>query len=148
MGGIVWLVPVSGIVAVIAAALLARDVVSRDKGTPDMQKVAGYIRVGAMAFLNRQYRTIGMLSIVAAVLIGALLAAIAPNTPDFTSFELAWRTAIAFLVGAACSAVSGFVGMRISVEANLRTAAAATRSLRDALVVSMRGGAVSGFLVV
>src|SRR5436190_2583147 len=148
MGGILWLVPVSGIVAVIAAALLARDVVSRDKGTQGMQDVAGYIRVGAMAFLNRQYRTIGMLSLVAAVLIGVLLGAIAPNVGTVSGFELGWRTAVAFLVGAACSAVSGFVGMRISVEANLRAAAAATSGLRDALVVAMRGGAVSGLLVV
>src|SRR3954465_2649251 len=99
MGGILWLVPVSGIVAVIAAALLARDVVSRDKGTPEMQRVAGYIRVGAMAFLRRQYRTIGILAVVAAVLLGILLAAIAPNIGDITSVELAWRTSIAFLVG-------------------------------------------------
>jgi len=148
MGGILWLVPVSGIVAVIAAALLARDVVSRDQGTKGMQDVAGYIRVGAMAFLRRQYRTIGMLSIVAAVLIGVLLGAIAPTVGSVSGFELGWRTAVAFLVGALCSAVSGFVGMRISVEANLRTAAAARSGLRDALVVALRGGAVSGLLVV
>jgi K(+)-stimulated pyrophosphate-energized sodium pump len=148
MGGILWLVPVSGLLAIVAAALLARDVVSRAKGTPEMQEVAGAIREGAMAFLNRQYRTIAMLSIVAAMLIGALLAAIAPAVSGIAPFELGWRTAVAFLVGAACSAVSGFVGMRISVEANLRTAAAAANSLRDALVVSLRGGAVSGLLVV
>src|SRR5438552_1555072 len=148
MGGILWLVPVAGVVAVLAAIHLARDVVSRDKGSPEMQKVAGYIKLGAMAFLNRQYRTIGMLAVVAAVLIGALLAAIAPAVSGISPVELGWRTAVAFLVGAACSAVSGFVGMRISVEANLRAAAAATNGLRDALVVAMRGGAVSGLLVV
>src|SRR6266496_822796 len=148
MVGILWLVPVSGVLAVIAAVLLARDVVSRPKGTPEMQEVAAAIREGAMAFLNRQYRTIGVLAVVAGVLIGALLAAIAPAVSGVTPFELGWRTAVAFLVGAACSAVSGFVGMRISVEANLRTAAAAANSLRDALVVSLRGGAVSGLLVV
>src|SRR5918912_1582553 len=113
-----------------------------------MQAFASYIYEGAMAFLSRQYRTIGMLSVVAAVLIGALLGAIAPEVSGVTSTELAWRTAVAFLVGAACSAVSGFVGMWISVQANLRTAAAARNSLRDALVTSLRGGAVSGFLVV
>ncbi|MCC7367643.1 MAG: sodium-translocating pyrophosphatase [Chloroflexi bacterium] len=152
MSGILWLVPFSGIVAVIAAALLARDVLSRDKGTAAMQEVANAIYEGAMAFLNRQYRTIGMLSVVAAVLIGVLLGAIAPPIEDasgnISSFELAWRTSVAFLVGAACSAVAGFVGMWISVQANLRTAAAATRSLKDALQVSLRGGAVSGLLVV
>ncbi|HZO27390.1 MAG TPA: sodium-translocating pyrophosphatase [Chloroflexota bacterium] len=148
MSGIVWLVPLSGIIAVIAAAVLARDVLSRPKGTPEMQEVAGAIYEGAMAFLNRQYRTIGMLSVVAAVLIGALLGAIAPPMGDVSAGELAWRTSVAFLVGAACSAVAGFVGMWISVQANLRTAAAATESLKAALQVSLRGGAVSGLLVV
>jgi len=148
MSGIVWLVPLSGIVAVIAAAILARDVLSRPKGTPEMQQVAGAIYEGAMAFLNRQYRTIGMLSVVAAVLIGILLGAISPPMGDVSAIELAWRTSVAFLVGAACSAISGFVGMWISVQANLRTAAAATNSLKDALQVSLRGGAVSGLLVV
>jgi len=148
MVGILWLVPVSGVLAVIAAALLARDVISRSRGTPEMQEVAAAIREGAMAFLNRQYRTIGVLAVVAAILIGALLAAIAPAVSGVSPYELGWRTAVAFLVGATCSAVSGFVGMRISVEANLRTCAAAANSLRDALVVSLRGGAVSGLLVV
>src|SRR5678815_4982685 len=138
MSGIVWLVPLSGIIAVIAAAMLARDVLSRPKGTPEMQAVAAAIYEGAMAFLNRQYRTIGMLSVVAAVLIGILLGAIAPHVGDVTPTELAWRTSVAFLVGAACSAVAGFIGMWISVQANLRTAAAATRSLKEALQVSLR----------
>jgi K(+)-stimulated pyrophosphate-energized sodium pump len=148
MTGILWLVPLSGVIAVIAAAVLARDVIGRPKGTPEMQQVAAAIYEGAMAFLNRQYRTIGWLSIVAAVLLGVLLGAIAPQVGDVTAFELAWRTSVAFLVGAACSAVAGFVGMWISVQANLRTAAAATRSLKEALQVSLRGGAVSGLLVV
>jgi K(+)-stimulated pyrophosphate-energized sodium pump len=152
MSGILWLVPLSGVIAVIAAAMLARDVLSRPKGTPEMQEVAAAIYEGAMAFLNRQYRTIGLLSVVAAVLIGILLGAIAPPIQDATgnipSTELAWRTSVAFLVGAACSAISGFVGMWISVQANLRTAAAATHSLKAALQTSLRGGAVSGLLVV
>jgi K(+)-stimulated pyrophosphate-energized sodium pump len=148
MSGIVWLVPLSGVIAVIAAAVLARDVLNRPKGTPEMQEVAAAIYEGAMAFLNRQYRTIGMLSVVAAVLIGVLLGAIAPHIGDVSPVELAWRTSVAFLVGAACSAVAGFVGMWISIQANLRTAAAATQSLKDALQVSLRGGAVSGLLVV
>src|SRR2546423_5553117 len=109
-----------------------------------MQDVAGYIRVGAMAFLNRQYRTIGMLSLVAAVLIGLLLGAIAPNVGTVSGFELGWRTAVAFLVGAACSAGSGFVGMRISVEANLRGAAAATSGLGRCLGGGIPGGGGSG----
>jgi len=135
-------------IAVIAAVMLARDVIGRPKGSPEMQEVAAAIYEGAMAFLNRQYRTIGILSIVTAVLLGVLLGAIAPPVGEVSAAELAWRTSVAFLVGAACSAVAGFIGMWISVQANLRTAAAATRSLKEALQVSLRGGAVSGLLVV
>ena len=140
--GILWLVPISGFVAIVFAAIFAREVIARDKGTPEMQQVALAIYEGAMAFLNRQYRTIGVLAIVAAVLIGLLLGVLSGSA------ETAWRTSVAFLVGAACSAVSGFIGMYIAVQANLRTAAAATRSLKEAITVSLRGGAVSGFLVV
>src|SRR5581483_2194555 len=132
----------SGLLAVIFAAYMARDVLSRDTGTPAMQDVAGRIYEGAMAFLQTQYRTIAMLAIVAAILIGALLGALGGGA------DLAWRTAVAFLVGAFCSALSGFIGMYVAVRANVRTAAAATRSLKDAITVALRGGAVSGFLVV
>jgi K(+)-stimulated pyrophosphate-energized sodium pump len=139
---LLWLVPVSGIVAVVFAAILARDILARDKGTTAMQEVAAAIYEGAMAFLNRQYRTIAMLSVVAAVLMGLLLGVLTGDR------DLAWKTAVAFLVGAACSGVAGFVGMWIAVQANLRTASAAQRSLKEAITVSLRGGAVSGFLVV
>jgi K(+)-stimulated pyrophosphate-energized sodium pump len=139
---LLWLVPVSGVIAVLFAAYLARDVLSRDKGTPEMQDVAARIYEGAMAFLNRQYRSIAMFAVVAAILIGLLLGFISGDS------STALRTGFAFLVGAACSALSGFIGMYIAVNANLRTAAAAQHSLTDAIKVSMRGGAVSGFLVV
>ncbi len=139
---LLWLVPTAGVIAVLFAAFLARDVLSRDKGTPEMQSVAAAIYEGAMAFLNRQYRTIAMLSLVAAVLIGLLLGVLAGNA------DIAWRTSVAFLVGAACSGISGFVGMWIAVQANLRAASAARRSLKEAITVALRGGAVSGLLVV
>src|SRR5918912_2132140 len=132
----------AGIIAIVFAAWLARDVLSGDKGTKAMQEVAGLIFEGAMAFLNRQYRTIAMLAIVAAVIIGVLIGGLA-NDPQH-----GLRTAIAFLVGAFCSGLAGFIGMYIAVQANLRTPAAAQRSVRDAINVSLRGGAVSGFLVV
>src|SRR6478736_1631928 len=106
MSGIVWLVPLSGVIAVIAAALLARDVIGRPKGTPEMQEVAAAIYEGAMAFLRRQYVTIAVLSVVASVLIGILLGAIGSQAGDVSKTELAWRTSVAFLVGAACSAVA------------------------------------------
>src|ERR1700737_1112898 len=132
----------AGIIAVLFAAWLARDVLSQDRGTKAMQEVAGLIFEGAMAFLNRQYRTIALLAVVAAIIIGVLIGSLA-NDPGHGI-----RTAIAFLVGAFCSGLAGFIGMYIAVQANLRTAAAAQRSVRDAINVSLRGGAVSGFLVV
>src|SRR5438105_3938163 len=132
----------AGIIAVLFAAWLARDVLSQDTGTKAMQEVAALIFEGAMAFLNRQYRTISLLALVAAAIIGVLIGGLA-NDPAH-----GLRTAIAFLVGAFCSGLAGFIGMYIAVQANLRTAAAAQRSVKDAINVSLRGGAVSGFLVV
>jgi K(+)-stimulated pyrophosphate-energized sodium pump len=132
----------AGIVAIGFAAYLARDVLSQDRGTKAMQEVAGLIFEGAMAFLNRQYRTIALLAVVAAVIIGLLIGVLA-GSPD-----QGIKTSIAFLVGAFCSGLAGFIGMYIAVQANLRTAAAAQRSVKDAINVSLRGGAVSGFLVV
>jgi K(+)-stimulated pyrophosphate-energized sodium pump len=140
---IVVIVPIVGIIAVLFAAWLARDVLSRDTGTPAMQEIAGTIFEGAMAFLNRQYRTIAILAVVTAVVI-AVLVGIFETTDQVTRGVLA---GVGFIAGAFCSALSGFIGMYIAVKANLRTAAAAQRSLRDAITVSLRGGAVSGFLV-
>src|SRR5688572_18664219 len=136
-----WVVLLAGFIAIVFAFWLARDVLSRDRGTKAMQEVAGLIFEGAMAFLNRQYRTIAALAVVAAVLIGVLIGALQGT-------EQGIKTSIAFLVGAFCSGLAGFIGMYIAVQANLRTAAAAQRSLKDAINVSLRGGAVSGFLVV
>jgi K(+)-stimulated pyrophosphate-energized sodium pump len=134
----------AGIIAIAFALWLARDVLSQDRGTKAMQEVASLIFEGAMAFLNRQYRTIALFAVIAAAIIGVLIGALAPDH----GLERGVKTAIAFLVGAFCSGLAGFIGMYIAVQANLRTAAAAQRSVRDAINVSLRGGAVSGFLVV
>ena len=140
---LVWL---SGLIAVAFAGYLAYDVLRRDTGTPAMQEVANAIYEGAMAFLNRQYRTIWMIAIIAAIAIGVLLGLLEPDRN--VAMDIAWRTAVSFLVGAACSSLAGFIGMYIAVKSNLRTAAAAQRSLSEAITVALRGGAVSGFLVV
>ncbi|MBI4318588.1 MAG: sodium-translocating pyrophosphatase [Chloroflexi bacterium] len=132
----------SGIVAVLFALYLAWDVLRRDTGTKAMQEIADMIYEGAMAFLRRQYQTIGMLTLFAAVIIGVLIGWVEKNP------NLGVQTGIAFIVGAGCSALAGFIGMYISVKSNLRTASAAQRSLGEAITVSLRGGAVSGFLVV
>ena len=141
----------AGIIAVLFAIYLARDVLSRDTGTPEMQAVAGTIFEGAVAFIRRQYTTIGILAIVGAFVIGAIITIFETKAvADTNTFglDLGWRTGLAFIVGAACSMASGIIGMYISVKANVRTAAAARRSLVEAVQVAMRGGAVSGFLVV
>ena len=143
----IW-VPIGvGVLAVLFAAYLVSYVFRRDTGTPGMQKIANAIFAGATAFLNRQYRTIAMLSVVAAVLVAGVLALLGQGS-QADKINLAWHTAIAFLVGALCSGISGYIGMYVAVQSNSRTASAARRSLGEALVVSLRGGAVSGFLVV
>ncbi len=133
-----------GILAVLFAAYLASYVLRKDTGTPAMQKVSDAIFKGAMAFLNRQYRTIAALAVLAAIIVGLVLALL--GTGD--KISLGWHTAVAFLIGAFCSGVAGYIGMYVAVKSNSRTASAATRSLGEALMVSLRGGAVSGFLVV
>jgi K(+)-stimulated pyrophosphate-energized sodium pump len=154
------LVPIAGIIAVLFAIYLARDVLSRDQGTQAMQDVAGTILEGAVAFIRRQYTTIALIALIGAVVIGIVITLVEtpavadvpeltnPEWGTFAGLPIGLMTAFAFLVGAACSMASGIIGMYISVKANVRTASAARRSLVEAVQVAMRGGAVSGFLVV
>jgi K(+)-stimulated pyrophosphate-energized sodium pump len=147
-----WVVPAAGIAAVLFALYLARDVMSRDTGTPEMVAVGDTIREGADAFVKRQYTTIGLLALVGAVVITVVIALVetreVADVPDLAGAPIGIMTGIAFLVGAACSMASGIIGMFVSVRSNVRTAAAARTSLVGAVQVAMRGGAVSGFLVV
>jgi K(+)-stimulated pyrophosphate-energized sodium pump len=137
-------------IAVLFALYLIRDVMRRDPGTPQMREIGGMIFEGAWAFLKRQYGTIAVLAIVVAVIIAAIVGLLGgeKGIPGMTPFGIAWRTGVAFLAGAFCSAVSGFIGMLIAVKSNVRCASAAQRSLREAITVALRGGAVSGFLIV
>jgi len=149
---ITWVVPAAGVAAILFALYLARDVLSRDTGTPEMEAVGGMIREGADAFVRRQYTTIGALALVGAVVIGLVIGFVetrdVADVPDLAGAPIGIMTAIAFLVGAICSMASGIIGMLVSVRSNVRTASAARRSLVEAVQVAMRGGAVSGFLVV
>ncbi|MGN6564332.1 MAG: sodium-translocating pyrophosphatase [Thermomicrobiales bacterium] len=138
---LIWAVPVLGIIGVVTAFFLARSVLARDTGTPEMQKIGRAIFEGATAYLRRQYQTIGLFAIVAAILLTALIT-------GFSGFSQGWHTGVAFLIGAAMSGISGFIGMFVAVQANQRTASAARRSLNEALTVALRAGAVSGLLVV
>src|SRR5215211_6020205 len=163
MPQLTWLIPVAGAAAVLYALWLARDVLSRDTGTVEMQAIGGMIFEGAMAFLSRQYKTIAVFAAITAVVIGAIVGLVSDGVKEITvssGGELSYgarvispeteglMTGIAFLVGAICSGLAGYIGMYISVRSNVRTAAAAQKSLKDAITVSLRGGAVSGFLVV
>ncbi len=141
----------AGIIAILFAIYLARDVLARDTGTQAMQDVAGTIYEGAVAFIRRQYSTIFVLAIAGAVGVFALISAFETAEvadTDVFGVDLGWRTAVAFFVGALSSMAAGIIGMFISVKSNVRTASAARRSLVEAVQVAMRGGAVSGFLVV
>ncbi len=124
------------------AGYLAKFVLSNDTGTSAMQEISNAIKEGAEAFLKRQYSTIIMLSIVLAALIFVLYWFAKGDQ------EMAWRTTVAFLFGAGCSALAGYIGMWISIRSNIRTASAVRSSLDKALKISLRGGAVSGVTIV
>ena len=150
-----WLaIPIgASLLAVAVAISLARWVTSQDTGTAEMRKVSDAIFTGAQAFLSRQYKTITYLALGGAVVIGVVLAMLtalsAPHATGINSpLGVGVRTAASFLFGAFCSGVSGYIGMQVAVRANIRTASAARRGLGDALMVSLRGGAVSGFFVI
>jgi K(+)-stimulated pyrophosphate-energized sodium pump len=147
--GIFWIVPVAGVVTLLFAFYLMRNVLRREAGTPKMKEIGDMIFEGAWAFLKRQYGTIGRFSVAVAVLIGVLVAWLGGERgiEGMTGFGIGWRTAVAFLVGAFCSSVSGFIGMYVAVKSNVRCAAAAQKNLTQAVTVALRGGAVSGFLI-
>ena len=137
-----WIALAVGALALVAAWLLARKVIAADTGTPDMQLISNAIREGAEAFLRRQYRTIGAIAAALAVILF-----IGYHLSDRTS-AYAGRMVVSFLVGAVCSALAGYTGMYCSIRANIRTASAARSSLNGALNMALRGGAVTGLVVV
>jgi K(+)-stimulated pyrophosphate-energized sodium pump len=146
---LVWIVPLSGLLGLAFVVYLAWDVLHRDPGTKEMQSVAATIYEGAVAFIKRQYLTIAVLAIVTGVVIGMLVGTLETfSETGIIGAELGVRTAVAFLVGAAASALSGIIGMYVAVRSNVRVASAARQGVGPALAVALRGGAVSGFLVV
>jgi K(+)-stimulated pyrophosphate-energized sodium pump len=137
------------VLSLVVAFFLARQVLAADTGQPAMQEIAGAIREGAEAFLARQYRTIAWLAVVAAAVIFGFyyLNRDVPNIAEMGS-GTAWKVTVSFITGALCSAIAGYIGMFVSIRANLRTSAAAMVSLDRALRIALRGGAVSGLTVV
>jgi K(+)-stimulated pyrophosphate-energized sodium pump len=137
-----WIALGVGVLALVAALMLARAVIASDTGTPEMRAISDAIREGAEAFLKRQYRTIGGIAVVLAIVVFFGYRA-SPRTEPY-----ALKTVVSFLVGAVCSALAGYTGMYCSIRANIRTASAARTSLNKALQMALRGGAVTGLVVV
>ena len=121
-----------GFIAILYGFITSRQVLNAPAGNEKMQSIAGAIQEGAQAYLNRQYRAIGLVGIVVAVLVFIFLGAI---------------STVGFLLGAILSGVAGYIGMNISVRANVRTAQGASESLQTGLTVAFRAGAVTGMLV-
>jgi K(+)-stimulated pyrophosphate-energized sodium pump len=136
--------------SLVFAVYLARWVLARDTGTPKMREISDAIKEGAEAFLSRQNRTIIFMSAILAALIFFLYAYVrAPSPADPVSpVQMAFWTTFSFVLGALCSVIAGYVGMWVSIRANIRTASAVRTSLNEGLRIAMRGGAVSGLFVV
>ncbi|OGL41866.1 MAG: sodium-translocating pyrophosphatase [Candidatus Schekmanbacteria bacterium GWA2_38_9] len=136
------------VISLAFAGYLTSYVFKQDCGTKEMQEISNAIKEGAEAFLRRQYKTIGLLSIVVAAAL--FLFYNYSSSPNITELgpSIALKVTFAFILGAACSAVAGFIGMFVSIRANIRAASAARESLNKALQIALRGGAVSGLAVV
>ena len=129
-----WLSLGAAVLAVVYGLVSVRWVLAQSPGTSRMQEIAAAIQEGANAYMNRQYSAIAIVGVVLFVVLGLTLQS--------------WYTAIGFAVGAILSGLAGYIGMFVSVRANVRTAQAATQGLNSALKIAFRGGAITGLLVV
>jgi len=143
MNPIVYIVPVVAVLALIYAMIRASWVRAQDPGTERMQMIGTWIADGAMAFLSREYRALAIFVVVLAILLGVANQAISGDKEDTNGL-----IAVSFVLGAFCSALAGFFGMKTATLANTRTAAAARGGLNTALQVAFTGGSVMGLSVV
>jgi K(+)-stimulated pyrophosphate-energized sodium pump len=150
--GYFWVVVIGIAIGILFSLGLIRQILRSDAGSAPMQDVNARITEGAWAFIRRQYSTIAIVALIVAAIIGVILGELSSKEElaqlNVTALGLGWRTAVGFLVGAFCSCLSGVVGMWIAVKSNVRCAAASHSGLDKAIKVALRGGAVSGFLIV
>ena len=127
-----WLIVLCGVLAIAYAGWAVQSVLAADAGSARMQEIAAAVREGAQAYLNRQYTAIGIVGVVIFFILG---------------FLLGWLVALGFLIGAVLSGAAGYIGMNVSVRANVRTAQAAIGSLAGGLELAFKAGAITGLLV-
>ena len=134
-----YAVALSGLIALVYAFARSQWISTQDAGTEKMQSIAGHIADGAMAFLAREYKILAIFVVIVGIILGVSNASMADSH---------WLIAVSFLVGAICSGLAGFIGMRVAVLSNVRTTAAARTGLTAALQVAFSGGSVMGMSVV